>query len=112
MAGMITSRACLAWDQRVAFRVLVDRFGELVGTRLQLVDRLDDLVQMGRLSLGNSCAGGLEAGDRPGDFLLIPKRSRQDHPRGHLQRELALDVDRLAVALDIRSRSASEAPGR
>ena len=57
MAGMITSRDVLGVGQRVAFGVLVDRLGELVGAGLQLLDRLDERVQMGRLDLGNGDAG-------------------------------------------------------
>ena len=35
-----------------------------------------------------------------GDLRLIAQRGRQDHPLGDLDRQLRLDVDRLAIALD------------
>src|SRR5512135_2018416 len=61
--------------------------------------RRRELVEQGGLRGGHLGAGGLELGERPGDLALIPEGGRQDHPVGHLDRDLRLDVDRLLVVL-------------
>ena len=100
MAGMIASRACLAWASESPSGCSSIAASSRSVDRLKLVDRRDQLAQVGRLDLGDSRAGGLEAGDRLGDLGLVAQRGRQDHPLGDLDRQLRLDVDRLAVALD------------
>ena len=113
MAGMIASRECLAWASESPSRMLVGRRVEAVGRRLEVVDRLDQLARASAPGpWGPSAPVALRLDDGLGDLGLIAQRGRQDHPLGDLDRQLRLDVDRLACSSPGRSRTASGARAR
>ena len=100
MAGMIDVAGVLGVVQRVALGGLVDGLRQADRSRLWSSSIApDQLVQVSGLGLGDRGAGGLEVGDRLGDLGLVAQGRGQDHPLGDLDRQLRLDVDRLAVVL-------------